>query len=158
MAAPVAVARTTPGGILIPDGYQSLFTFNDDPDIVIYEVGMTPGGYDVGEPINITNQHNVNWRTMFVRRLVTLTPFTVRGYYDPLIYTQLLTRIQNRNQQFTQKWYDGSTLAFWGGITNAQFSELVEGTAPEVTITITPTNRDNSGAEQGPVLVEVSGT
>lgn len=158
MAAPAAVARQTPGGIILPDGFVSKFTFNDDPDICIEEVEITPGGLSPGELINLTSQHNTAWRTFFCRRLTTLKEFTIRGFYDPLIYTQLLARIQAGNQQFTIRFYDGSTLAFWGGVTDSTFGPLVEGTAPEITIVVGPTNRDASGDEQAPVLVEVSGT
>lgn len=158
MAAPVAVARQTPGGLLLPDGFVTKFAFNDDPDLSLWEVAVTPGGLTPGELINITNQHNSAWRTFFCRRLTTLKEFQVRGFYDPSLHTQLLARIQAGNQQFTLSLYDGSTLAFWGGVTDSSFSEHVEGTAPEITIMVGPTNRDTSGAEQGPVLVSVSGT
>ena len=157
MAAPSATPRQTPGGIFLPDGYQSLVTCAGDPDIEFFEIEITPVGYDFGEPINTTTQHNVLWRTMALRQLISLTPLTLRAAYDPVFQTSILAQARI-NQVFTQKWYDGSTLAFWGGFQNVQFGPLVEGTFPEVTITIVPTNRDNSGVEQAPVLVEVAGT
>lgn len=157
MAAPTPTARVTPAGKLLPDGYQSLTTFSLDTNIDIWEVEMTPIGLDLGEPINITSQHNVAWRTMFLRQLITATPQTIRGFYDPELYSQILA-MRGINQTITQDYYDGTTVCYYGGVTRVEFGPLVEGTVPEVTITITPTNRDSTGAEYGPVVTSVTGT
>lgn len=157
MAAPSPTTRVTPSGKILPDGYQSLTTFSADTDCAVWEVEMTPPGMDLGDPINITTQHNSAWRTMFLRQLITLTPQTIRGLYDPDLYGQILA-MRGVNQTITQEFYDGSTIAYYGGVTRVDFGPLVEGTAPEVTITITPTNRDSSGAEYGPVITSVTGT
>jgi hypothetical protein len=64
----------------------------------------------------------------------------------------------NVNDEITVTFSDGSTLAFWGFLKSFEPSENTEGEQPEAEITIFPTNVDNSGAEQVPVLTSVAGT
>ncbi len=155
---PTATARQTPLGIKIDDGHQTLVTFASDPDISLWEKSVTPPGEDGGDPIETTTMHNVTWRQMAARALRTLTPMTFTAAYDPIIYDSVAAII-NLETTITVTFPDGSTLAFYGYLQKFEPGELVEGTQPEVTVTVVPTNSDPvDRTEQAPVLVEVSGT
>ena len=157
MPAPVATARQDPAGIRLEDGYRTLVTFASIPTASLWEISITPPGLDGGEAIDTTTMHNDTYRTRASRALKTLTTFTMTAAYDPNYYNQLLGLI-NYNDTVTVTFPDGSTLAFFGFLQSIEPGELVEGTMPTATVTVTPTNTDQTGAEQSPVLTSVAGT
>lgn len=158
MAAPSPTTRQTPAGIVLPDGYQSLVTFATDPDVSVWEKGITPPGIDGGEPIEQTTMHNADWRTFAPRSLKTLTPHTFMCAYDPDAFNQLYALV-NVPTTVTVRFGDGSTLAFYGFLQKFEPAELVEGTQPEATVTVVPTNYDHvNKVEAAPVLTSVAGT
>jgi hypothetical protein len=140
MPAPTPTARQAPTGIKLDDGYQTLVAFEADPD-----------------EIDTTTMHNVTWRTRNSRALRTLTEFTMTAAYDPNLYNSVLALV-NQNTVITIHYPDTSTLAFWGFLKGFESGDLVEGEQPEITITVVPTNQDNAGAEQAPVLTSAAGT
>lgn len=158
MAAPAVTPRQAPTGIKLPDGFSSKIAFARDPNIQLWEKQMKPPGIDGGEPIEQTTMHNAEWRTMAMRALKTLKPSTMVCAYDPSCYTAL-NELVNEAGAVTQHFPDGSSLSYYAGVNDVDFAELVEGTQPEVTITITPTNYDPvNKVEAGPVVTEVAGT
>lgn len=159
MAAPAATARQDPAGLKLRDGYQSLITLGLDPDIEFWEKVPQPPGVDGGDPIEQTTMHNDVWRTQSPRALKTLTPITVRVAYDPAVYPQIIAAI-NRPDTITNKWADGSTLAWFGYARSFIPDPLTEGQQPEAVLTLVPTNEDhaNDYVESGPTLVSVAGT
>lgn len=158
MAAPVPTPRGTPSGIKLDDGFKSLVTFATNPTVGFWEKGVTPPGLDGGAAVDTTTMHNVTYRTMSPRQLKTMTQFSMRAAYDPLVYTTVLALI-NVETTVTVRFPDGSTLAFFGFLMNFQPGELVEGTQPEATLTVVPTNQDPvTGTEQAAVLTNVAGT
>ena len=157
-AAPTPTARVDPTGIKLDDGYRTLVTFALDTNIEFWEKSVTPPGLDGGDEIDTTTMHNDDWRTNAPRALITMTPFSMTAAYDPTLYTAALNLI-NRETTVTVRYPDGSTLAFYGFLKTIEFSELVEGTQPECTLTVVPTNQDpTTGAEEPPVLAGVAGT
>jgi hypothetical protein len=158
MAAPTETARSTPGGIPLDDGFSTKIAFAGDPDISFWEKSLTPPEVDGGEPKEFTTMHNTAWRTMLPKKLKTLSPFTVKAFYDPDLYDQATARI-NVNDQGTVHFPDGSTLAFWGYIQKLTPQEHTEGVVPECELTIVPTNWDDgNNVEAAPVMTEVAGT
>jgi hypothetical protein len=158
MAAPTPTTRVSPTGIKLGDGHSTLITMSLDTNIEIWERSVTPPGIDGGDEIDVTTMHNTVWRQTHPRQLKTLTEFSFSGMYDPIVYTSILAMI-NRKQTFTVRFPDGTTLAFYGFLKSFQPSELVEGSTPEATFTVVPTNADpTSGAEEAPVLASVAGT
>ena len=157
MAAPEAMDRGTPGGLLLQDGYQSLVTFKEDFEIKFWEKTITPPGLDGGDAIALTTMHNTAWRTFAARGLKTLTEMTLVCAYDPDVYTDgtEIAAAINRDDTITVTWHDGSQLAFFGFLQKFEPSDLTEGEQPEATITIVATNMDSDGAEQAPVMVSV---
>lgn len=158
MAAPTPTARQTPSGYKLPDGYQTLITFARQPAIKFWEKTIKPPGIDGKEAIDTTTMLNSQWRTFAHRSLQTLTPASVKAAYDPEYYTAIRSLI-NTNDTITVRWPDGSTLAFYGFLQGIEYDELVEGTMPEATLTITPTNWDAAnGVEAGPTFTGSAGT
>lgn len=158
MAAPVPANRSDPAGIKLDDGYRTLVAFTADPDASFWEKSITPPGLDGGEEIDTTTMHNDTWRSMAPRALKTMTPFSMTAAYDPVIYSTLVSLI-NIETTVTIHFPDGSKLAFFGFLKSVEPGELVEGTQPEITVNVVPTNADpTTGEEEDPVLVNAPGT
>lgn len=158
MAAPAPTVRQDPTGIKLTDGYRSLVTFSLDPNIELWEKSITPPGLDGGDAIDTNTMHNDRFRTMASRALITMTEMSFTSAYDPIIYTRILD-VVNVEQTITLTFPDGSTMAFYGFVRVLDFGELVEGTFPEVTVTIQPTNADpTTKTEEALVLASVAGT
>lgn len=157
MAAPAPTTRVTPTGIKLDDGFQTLVTIERFPSINLWEKTVQPPGLDAGDAIETTTMHNSVYRTMAPRQLITLTEMKIQCAYDPGVYAQILQAV-GVNDEITVRFPDGSTLAFWGFMKDFVPADASEGTQPEAAVTIVPTNRDNAGAEQAPVLASVSGT
>ncbi len=160
MTAPTASSRGNPDsvGIKLPDGYATLVTLAFNPLIKFWEKTVTPPGVDGGDAIEQTTMHNSVWRTMAPRSLKTLTDLEITAAYDPDVYNQIISRI-NVVTTVTVTFIDDSTIAFYGFIRLFEPQSAEEGTQPEATITITPTNFDPvARVEEGPVIVETSGT
>lgn len=154
MAAPVAVPRVDPTGTTfkLKNGYQALLSFADDTDAAYYEIAVGAPGMDSGDAIDTTTQLNSTYRTFAPRTLVTLTEFQVTAGYDPIVYSQLLNRL-GIEDTITITFPDTSTLAFYGFLRSVEFDQMVDGTLPQLTLTITPTNWDpDNCVEAGPTL------
>lgn len=156
-AAPAATVRGTPAGIKLKDGYKATYTFERFPTVSFFEIEVEPPGYDGGEAIDTTTMHNTDWVTKFPQSLMEMTEVTGKAAYDPNVHTQIDDMI-NINDEITATHSDGTTIAFWGYLRTVKFDPLVKGQFPTCSFTIQPTNTDNAGAEQAPVVVSVSGT
>jgi hypothetical protein len=151
MTAPVATARVTPIAKKPADGFKALITIALDPDIEFWETSITPPGYDGGDPVDTTTQHNNTVRTKAPRDLIDMTDMTSVGLFNPTIYTSIRAVI-NKPTTITILWPDLSTLAFYGFVRVFAPGDLTEGGRMEGTITITITNQDPAtGAEELPV-------
>ena len=159
MAAPATTVRTSPpDGIVLFDGFKTLIAFALDVDISFWEKTVQPPGLDGGDAIDITTMHNTLYRTMFPRKLITLTPMTTTVLYDPDVYDEIIA-IMNTNGSVTVKFPDTSTLDFFGYLRTFEPADMEEGTAPEASIEIVPTNYDSTNnVEAGPVMSEAAGT
>lgn len=159
MAAPTATTRQSPpDGIYLPDGFRSLITFDRDPDIEFFEKSVQPPGIDGGDAIDTTTMHNVAWRTFRARKLKTMTPFSCKVAYDPLVFSSINNLI-NQEGTVTIRFADGSTIAVFAYLKSFEPSELQEGQFPEATINVVPTNWDPvNDVEAGPTVTEVAGT
>lgn len=143
MAAPTTSTRVTPVGTALENGYSSKITFATDTDISFWEKTVQPPGVEGGEPIETTTMYNTTWRSYAAQALKTLTPLTCTVAYDPVVYDQIIALI-NVNGAITCLFPNNDTLDFYGFLQNFEPAELAEGTHPEATITITPTNVDPS--------------
>lgn len=158
MAAPTPTPRVAPGGIMLKDGYRSLFTFSLDPDISLEEVTITPGGEDLGDPVDQTTMWNDDYMTAAPQELSQTGPTTIECAYDPIVLTQLQA-MKGIEQVGTLTWKDGSTYAQYGWVNGWALAPLVKGTQPRMTITWHNSNFDfTNDVEAGPALASVAGT
>lgn len=157
-AAPTPTARGTPAGIMLKDGYRSLFTFSLNPTISLKEVTITPGGEDLGDPVDQTTMWNDSYMTAAPQSLSQTGPTTIECAYDPNVLTEL-EAMKGVEQTGTLTWKDGSTYAQYGWVNSWEIAQLVRGTQPRMTITWHNSNFDDTNnVEAGPALASVAGT
>lgn len=161
MAAPTPTARLNPSDdakIPLQDGHATFITLEADPSIAFWEKTTQPPGYDGGDAVDTTTMHNTTYRTFAPRQLATLTEISVTAGYDPVLYTDILARINVRDT-ITITFLDGSTVAFYGYVKSFEPQDNEEGNYPEATLVIQPTNWDHiNNVEEGPAVSEVAGT
>ncbi len=137
----------------LKDGYQTLIGFDSAPGIALYanikEKTVTPPGVDNTGSIDITTMRNAQWRTKFPKQLMTLTAMTFTVSYDPGFYASIVA-MTGQIDVITVYFPDGSTLAFYGFVDKIIPGENKEGEFPTATMTIEPTNMDETDAEVGP--------
>lgn len=150
--------RQTPVGSRLKNGHSTLYTFAADPDISFWEISVKPVGLDGGDAIDTTTMHNTTMRTMAPRTLKTATEMQVVAAYDPVFYDQILALI-NVETLCTITFPNGDKVDVYAYLKAAEFNELVEGTQPQVTLTIVPTNvNPSTGAEVAPNYITATGT
>ena len=150
----MTTSRLPPTGTMLVSGYPTKIAFAADPSIALWERTVTPPGIDGGDGIDTTTMHNATWRTMAARSLKTLTNSSMTCGYDPAVYTSILALI-NVETEVTVEFPDGSTLDFYGFLKNFTPNEHSEGSLPEATVEIVPTNRiPGSTTESAPVFTD----
>ena len=146
------VARATPLGTMLDDGYSTKIALTNDSNISFFEKTVKPPGLDGGDAIDITTMHNSTYRTMAARSLITLTENQATVAYDPAVYPLIIGQL-NVNQLITVHFPNSDTLDFYGFLKSFEFSDNTEGEHPEATIVIVPTNvHSSTGAETAPVM------
>lgn len=159
MAAPATTARGNPAGITLKDGYSTKLAFALLPTYSFWEKTLTPPTVDGRDAIDITTMHNDVWTTLFPRSLIALNEFTMTGSWDPNVYNHVIDTLINTNGSITVHLPDGSTIDFWGYLRIWAPDNHEEGTQPDGTITVTPTNwDDDNNVEAAPVITSVAGT
>jgi hypothetical protein len=158
MAAPSATARQTPVGKKLENGKTIKITFSLDPDVSIWEINITPGGTDGGDPIDTTTQWNTRRRTKSPRNLINGTDGSGTAAYDPQCQAQLDAMV-NVPQTITYLYWDGSTEARFGYLRSWAKNEMSEGNMPTMNFVIVHTDYDTvNDVEADPVVTSVAGT
>lgn len=151
--------------LLLLDGIPAFLYFNDgNPNEfvripLLRHKSVTPLGWSGGEGIDTTVMENVTLRTyegqtifkgprtFQPRKLRAASEVQVVGLYDADVWNHL-ANVLNINMQFAVEFSDakdvggqarGTRIKFWGYLAKAEFGELREGSAGEVTLTIRPT-------------------
>lgn len=135
----------------INDGFPTTISFALAPTVKFKEKTITPPGMDGGGPNDTTTMRNTTWRTRQAKKLVTLSEISLEASYDPVCYTTVLTTLLNKNGLITITFPDLSTLAFYGYVDKFMPGNIVEGSQPTASVSIVPTNQDNSSNEVAPV-------
>lgn len=158
MANPSTTARVAPTGDRLTDGYKSVVAFSRDSNVNLWEIEVTPPGYDGGDKIPISTMHNVDYRTYAPRALLDVTDGSMRVAYDPILYSEI-RNLLNQPGSITYHLPDGSTVDVWGYLKDFQPDGLTEGDMPTANCVIVHTNVDPSdNSEAGPVVTSVAGT
>lgn len=138
---------------LFEDGYQTLIEFEENTDISLAEIEVTPPGVDAGGGIDTTTMRNEEWRTMAAKHLKSLTSSSFTAAYKTISYTQIITMI-GVNQVITLTFPDGGSIEFWGFLNTFTPGAHVEGERPTAECEIIPTLKDDDGVEVEPVINE----
>lgn len=155
---PTVTARQNPAGQRLKKGHKCLVAFSLDPDIALWEIDPKPPGQSGGDMIDITTQHNTTRRQFEPRNLITDTDGSMSCAYDPRVVPQL-TAILNKKGAVTFHYPNGDSVSWWAVLREAEPDGMTEDGMPTMTITISPTNtHPTTGAEEGPLLIEVAGT
>lgn len=137
----------------LDDGFTTYITFQNVPNIKLFEKEVNPPGMSANGPIDTTTMRNIEWRTMAPKSLKTMPQITATVAYAtetiPLLFDQI-----GVNQPIIVTMPDGSTIAFWGWIEEFVPGANVEGEQPTATLTIQPSLRNDAGAEVAPAYLE----
>jgi len=137
---------------IMKDGFSTTFTFSLAPSgftLRMHEQEVTPPGFDGGGSVDWTDMRNTSFRTFSPKTLVTLAECSAVVKYDPLVLEEIFDMI-NDNQQITVTFPDDTFVTFWGYINSFVPGNNVEGSQPTATITIIPTNVNDSDEETEP--------
>jgi len=134
----------------LDDGYQTLMSFAAAPSVLFFEKTVTPPGLDGGGEVDTTTMLNETYRTRNAKALITMTNASMTAAYDPLVYNDILTLINNNNL-ITLTFPDGDMLAFYGWLNSFVPGEHVEGTQPTADVDVIPSNQNEAGEETAPV-------
>ena len=158
MGTPVTTAAGTPVGVKLTDGFPTKITFAAFATLSFWEKSVTPPGFDGGAQVDNTTMHNTSLRTFAPRNLVTMTPARSTGAYDPIILPQIMGLI-NTEDDVTITFPNSDTWAFFGYLRTFEPQDCEDGSQPEATIEVVPTNTDYAdGTESLPDLVAAAGT
>jgi len=150
--APATISSRLPLGIKYDDGFRTLIIFNANPTVSLWEKVVKPPGLEGGDPIETTTMHNTALRTFAPRKLKTMTNSTMTCAYEERVFTQLLALIDVETT-VTIVFPDDATIAFYGFLQTFDPQDNEEGTQPEASCVIVPTNQDPvDGTEQNFVL------
>lgn len=140
----------------LDDGFATIITLENLPDVKIFEREVTPPGYSGGGPIDTTTMRNLAYRTMAPKKLKTLSKVSVTAAYATSALDGIWAQI-GVVQLITITFPDGSTLAFYGWIDEFTPAAHKEGDQPTASITIQPAMRNpTTGAEVAPVYTAPS--
>lgn len=138
---------------LLKDGYSLLISLSGAGTTFEEISGKLPG-INGGDKIDQTTMRNTDWKTYAAQALKDLTDSTLTVAYDPALLTNILTSI-NDNQLITFTLPDESTYEFWGFLTSFDPAEMSMGERPTASMTISPSNMDDSDEETAPVHTPV---
>lgn len=145
--APVATTRVAPTAQMLEKGYRTLVTLGLDPNIELFEKTVKPSGMDAGTKVDTTTQWNETVMTAAAPALYDTTDLTMTCAYDPLVRDSIRAAI-GKHDTITTLYPNGGKEAAFGFLRTAEFSDQQRTAQPEVTITISFTNRDPAGAEE----------
>ena len=135
---------------ILEDGHSTKISFSLRPAVAIEIVTLKPFGVDAGDNTVMTNMNNTVWRTGAGKKLKTLTPIEGSCNYNPDCMTDIVF-MAGVNQLATVTYPDGDRWTVWGVLNSFMPDEHKEGEKPTAAFKFTPTNRNSSGVETGPV-------
>lgn len=137
----------------LTDGYQTLISFSLAPGIQFKEKEVQAPGLDGNGEIDTTTMRNERWRTKQPKHLITADDINLKVSYDPEVYNTIINTLINQNGEITITLPDASTVTVWGWLDKFKPDSNKEGEFPLADVVIHPSNQDNSGVEQAPVIV-----
>lgn len=158
MANPTVVARTTPTGYKLPEGFKITIASSKKPALNIWEVEGSPAGMEVAE-INITTQHNIRWVSKWPSALIANDDIVGNAGYDPDVMDDLIGLLGDVGGSYTIRMPDNTTHNYWSFLKSWKFGPLRVGQFPTGSYGICVTNYDPvNRVEAGPYTVQAAGT
>tara|TARA_R110000765_G_scaffold288759_2_gene384959 strand:+ start:629 stop:1063 length:435 start_codon:yes stop_codon:yes gene_type:complete len=111
-------------------------------------ISISPPAVQSGGEIDVTTMSNGTWRTKSPKKLHELGEVSFSALYDPAQIGTHLTSV-GTNQQITITFADATTLVFDGWVDSFAPSEISEGEAPTVDVTIIVSNQSGAGTAGG---------
>ena len=149
------VARGTPTGTMLNNGYQSLVAFTDNATLGVWEKEVTAPGLDNGDKVDITTMHNATYKTFAASALVEVTDSSMTVAYDPATLSALVLLLTTApvNQVISYHFPDGSSWDVFGYLKSFTPESLSNGSQPQASVTIIHTNLNIASppVEQEPV-------
>lgn len=135
------------------DGFSTLISFGQTAGTFVAKT-VTPPGLQLGGANDVSGMENTAWRTKASKKLKDMTDIQATGYYDSANLANYVSLL-GVNAQITITFPDGGVLTVWGFLDSFVPGASEEGAAPEATLTIVISNRDNATppAEQAPSYV-----
>ena len=134
-------------------GHGTLITLENDPNIELWEISITPPAVRLGDPVNANSHANDTYGQVAPRTLKKIDKVRAVVGYKTDSYSAIIAQL-GVNQQITITFPDGKNFSFWGFLNDFEPEEFSSGEMPEATIVIYPSNRDDSDPteEEGPVI------
>jgi len=141
----------SPSGQKLDDGFSTIVTFSLNTTLSLWEIEVTPPGWDGGDPNPTTTMRNTSLRTMIPKKLKTMTPMDCLMQYDEGAFLVIGDMI-NKNQQLTLTFPTGRPWTFWGYLRSFLPQRNIEGDRPTARVVLQPTNQNNSNVETNPTV------
>jgi len=158
MVAPTPSVRVVPTSWKIDQGYRITITNSADTDVSLFEVEVTPGGLDNGDPIDTSTQFNNKYHTRRPRALMKADGAKIKAQLAAGTRKQvdLLIGVE---ATITETYPDGSTYCYYGYFKSVKFDTFKEGEKPMCEVEVVETDWDYvNSVEAGAVFTAIAGT
>lgn len=133
----------------MPEGWRTIISFAEVPDILLYEIEVTPPEIMTGEKIDTTTMRNTLIKTYASPQLIDVGDVTVRVAYDPAVYDDIITYV-GTDQLITITFPTTKTVDFYGHIRSFKPDGLKIGERPTAELVIGSVNVEADGDEYLP--------
>lgn len=129
---------------ILKDGIGTIITFTLGPFPPLYgEVELTPPGFNMGGPIDMTGLRTTGWVPQAPKSLKAGQPANVKVMFDPAL-VPAVWQVAGKNQTISIRWPTGATLNWWGWIEELSFEPHQTGQRPLASMVLQPSNLDLS--------------
>jgi len=130
---------------IVMDGQSTTISLDS---ATLQVISLSPPSISSGGEIDVTTMDNADWRTKAPKKLHELGEVSFSALYDP---AQIGTHLSGVgvNKSIVITFADATTLTFYGWVDSFSPSEISEGEAPTVDVTIIVSNQNGSGTAGG---------
>lgn len=158
MVAPTPTVRTTPTAWKIDQGFRILVTNALNAGIALFEIEVTPGGLDNGDPIDTSTQYQTKYHVRRPRALNKADGAKIKAQLAAGTRNELDALI-GKETTITEKYPDGSTYCYYGYYKSVKYDAFKEGEKPTCEVEVVETDWDYINAiEAGAVFTAITGT
>jgi hypothetical protein len=137
----------------LEDGYATLITMANLPNVRLYEKEVTPPAFTGGGPIDTTTMRNSAWRTQAPKMLKTLGHISATVAYATEALESVIAQL-HVNQLITVTFPDSSSVQFYGWLESFTPAAHREGELPTAEVVVQPSLVNDAKEETAPVYNE----